>query len=107
MFRKTLILAAAFAGAATIATTVQAQDRASWFKSLKQPTTGYSCCDISDCRRTEAEWKKGQWWAKVEGEWTAIPDRKRLNIASIDGDAYVCSGPFKVVYCFVPPLMGL
>ncbi len=49
---------------ATVATG-QSQDRGSWFKSLKQPGTGYSCCDISDCRRAEADWREGQWWAVV------------------------------------------
>lgn len=85
----------------------QAEDRGAWFKSLKQPVTGASCCDISDCRRAEAEWKNGQWWADVQGEWTPIPKDKELNKASIDGAAYVCSGLARRIYCFVPPTMTM
>ena len=110
----------------------QSTPRAKWFKDLVQPGNGIKCCDVSDCRRTEAEWRNGQWWARVPGgatgEWTAIePGRVLLNPKSIDGDAYVCSsGPYAAgqsyvpgtghmvttpaapatIYCFVPPTMG-
>ena len=87
--------------------TAVAEDRGAWFKSLRQPKTGMSCCDISDCRRTTADWRDGQWWARVEGEWTPIPQEKQLEKVSIDGDAYVCSGPTRVIYCFVPPTFGM
>jgi hypothetical protein len=83
------------------------QDRGSWFKSLRQPMTGFSCCDISDCRRTDADWRQGQWWAVVSGEWTPIPPDKELEKQSIDGDAYVCSSPTRRIYCFVKPTMGM
>jgi hypothetical protein len=83
-----------------------AQDRASWFKSLKQPGTGISCCDISDCKRTSADWRDGQWHAVVNGEWTPIPPEKELDKKSIDGDAYVCSSPTRRVYCFIRPDFG-
>jgi len=83
-----------------------AQDRGSWFKSLKQPGSGFSCCDISDCKRTEADWRGGQWWAVVSGEWTPIPRDKELDKQSIDGDAYVCSSPNRRIYCFVRPDIG-
>ncbi len=86
--------------------TANAQDRSSWFKSLKQPGTGISCCDISDCRRAEADWRDGQWHAVVEGEWTPIPPEKELDKESIDGDAYVCSSPTRRIYCFIKPDFG-
>lgn len=88
------------------ATTVQAEDRGSWFKSLKQNITGASCCDISDCRRADADWRKGQWWADVQGEMTPIPPEKVLAKHSIDGEAYVCSGYDRRIYCFVPPILS-
>jgi hypothetical protein len=84
-----------------------AQDRGAWFKSLKQPVTGASCCDISDCRRADADWKDGQWWADVEGQWTPIPKEKELKKTSIDGEAYVCSGYGRKIFCFVPPVMSM
>lgn len=78
-----------------------------WFKSLKQPGSGFSCCDKSDCRRTDADWRAGQWWAVVSGEWTPIPqDKVLLDKQSIDGDAYVCSSPNRRIYCFVRPDIG-
>ena len=86
--------------------TAQGQDRASWFKSLKQPGTGVSCCDISDCKRAEADWRDGQWHAVVNGEWTPIPPEKELDKESIDGDAYVCSSPTRRIYCFIKPDFG-
>ena len=73
----------------------------------RQPVTGASCCDISDCRQTKADWQKGQWWADVQGEWTPIPKEKELAKTSIDGEAYVCSGYDRRIYCFVPPIMSM
>jgi len=81
----------------------RAEDRGAWFKSLRQPKTGFSCCDISDCRRAEADWRNGQWWAVVDGAWTPIPPEKELDKRSIDGDAYVCASPTRRIYCFVKP----
>ena len=83
------------------------ENRRAWFKSLTQPTTGGSCCDLSDCARTDADWHDGQWWAVVSGEWTAIPRDRELDKQSIDGDAYVCSSPSRSIYCFVKPTMAM
>lgn len=77
-----------------------------WFKSLRQNTTGASCCDVADCQITRADWR-GQWFAEVQGEMTPIPDDKVLkNKGSPDGEAYVCSGYDRRIYCFVPPWSG-
>ncbi len=91
----------------TLPDSAQAEERRAWFKSLKQPDTGYSCCDISDCRRTDANWRQGQWWAVVSGEWTPIPPEKELDKRSIDGDAYVCSSPTRRIYCFIKPTLAM
>lgn len=104
--------------------------RSQWFKSLKVPVNGASCCDVSDCHWTEAEWRENAWWARVpapDGPWTEVPEDKILKHPySIDGRAYVChsnpssggsapgpgasssSGPVTPalppnIYCFVPP----
>lgn len=93
------------------------RSRGDWFKSLMQPgTSDVSCCDISDCRRTVAEWQDGSWWADVQGTWRPIPAESVLvSPKSIDGDAYVCSGEASradrhfiepKIYCFIPPLLG-
>jgi len=98
--------------------------RSRWFKSLLMPQTGNSCCDVSDCHQTRAEWRAGQWWALVEGKMAPIPPERVLSTPrSIDGEAYVCngagysgegaaSGPTTMqphdppIYCFVPPNLG-
>ncbi len=94
-----LVAACAFAFVASAG----AEDRGAWFKSLRMPNTGFSCCDISDCRRTDANWRDGQWWAVVDGAWTPIPPSRELDKQSIDGDAYVCASPTRRIYCFVKP----
>lgn len=84
------------------------EERATWFRSLKQPESGMSCCDVSDCRRTAWDRKGDQWFAEIEGNMTPIPDKKVLqDKPSIDGDAYVCAGPRGTIYCFVPPSMAM
>ena len=97
---------------------VQAKDqnRSDWFKSLTQPSSNESCCDISDCHKTSAKWESGGWWAEVRGRWRAVPQGVVLvRPYSIDGDAYVCSGDpandeghhiDPVIFCFVPPDAG-
>lgn len=91
---------------------VAAQDRAAWFKSLRQPDTGMSCCDISDCKKTQAKWSKGGWSAIVRGYPRAIPPNIILkNNPSIDGEAYVCASEYgppdkAQLYCFIPPSPG-
>lgn len=85
----------------------RAEDTGSWLRSLRQPDTGLSCCDISDCRQTEADWHSGQWWAKVDGQMTPIPKQKELQKSSADGEAYVCAGQQRKIYCFIPPNMSM
>lgn len=97
-------------------------DRATWFKSLTQPGTGFNCCDIADCGEAKATFQRGQWWVtQVVGrrppdfaepftiyEGPALPVNPHNVLAdppSIDGRAYACI-VFEQVRCFVPPAMG-
>jgi len=94
----------------TVAAQAGDSSRSEWFRSLKQPGSGFSCCDISDCRRTEAEWR-GEGWAalsRVPGKgWVSVPRDKVLEQPkSLDGDAYLCELPNAKVLCFVPPDFG-
>lgn len=73
---------------------------------LKQPGTDNYCCDVSDCRCAEAEWRHGQWWAIVQGVSMPIPRDKELAVKSIDSYAYACSGWARVIFCFIPPNFG-
>ena len=105
------MLAAALAVSACLEKPLRAEDldRAEWFKSLMMPGSQVPCCDISDCARTEAHWRDGQWWAKVRGLFVPIPRDRELNRQSIDGDAYVCASyaEDRMIFCFIPPLMPM
>ena len=100
------ILLAVLASSASSAAT--GDGRRDWIEGLKQPRTGNSCCDISDCRKTLAEWRRDGWWAMVYGRWTPVPPETLLNgECSYDGDAYVCASWSAGVLCFVPPSMPM
>lgn len=85
--------------------------RGKWFGSLKT-SDGHSCCDVSDCNATKADWRDGQWFADVRGLERAIPPEKVLkHPQSIDGEAYVCATAignpaYATIYCFIPPSPG-
>jgi hypothetical protein len=98
--------------------------RAGWFETLKTPS-GESCCNMSDCRPTRAEWRSDTegWWAHVNGKWRPVPaDKVLTSPRSIDGAAYLCMGrdpPYGhgslpgdvtsmlgAIFCFVPPDLG-
>jgi hypothetical protein len=107
------VVFSAFLGLASFST-AHAGGRAAWFQSLRIPGTKASCCDISDCHRTEADWRDGNWWALVENKWRRVPQSSVLrHPGSLDGFAYVCTGSpaWSVggvwseppIYCFVPP----
>lgn len=108
---------------ATAAETGQStRERSQWFRSLERPDVGGSCCDISDCHQTSAEWRGGaggQWFAAINGRMRAIrPELIVKNPVSIDGEAYVCHGADIVdeenpsditlgqIFCFIPPSPG-
>ena len=78
-------------------------EKDAWFRSLKQPGSGFSCCSRSDCTRTDAVFSKGRWQAVVNGVWTLIPPEKELDTMSYDGEAYVCNKPDGKIICFVRP----
>lgn len=99
-----------------------AEDRASWFKSLIQPGTGFNCCDVADCGEAQALFRRGQWWVtRVTGrkppdfidpftiyDGPALPvnpNNVLTDPLSIDGRAYACV-VFSGIRCFVPPAMG-
>ena len=53
-----------------------------WYKELKQPGTGFSCCNGTingiegDCRPTRAYvTDDGTWRAMIDGQWVLVPPR--------------------------------
>lgn len=77
-----------------------------WYKNLKQPGTGYSCCDgdatHGDCRPTRAyKTSDGTWRALVDGHWQPVPPSVVLKTLAPDGNSHVCAGKSGMIYCFI------
>lgn len=105
--------------------------RSKWFESLKTQFGG-SCCNLTDCRQTEAkQLADGNWLAVLTDwrgpRWVPIPPNAVLkNPKSIDGEAYICNSEGAaahtaygsgvgvhqvpdndgIIFCFVPPIPG-
>ena len=79
-----------------------------WFKALKNPQNGRSCCDQSDCARTEARTHGDQWQARApDGSWITVPpDSVVHNQGNPTGEPVLCAdAPTERgwrVLCFVP-----
>ncbi len=79
-----------------------------WYKGLKQPGTGYSCCNGTvdgvegDCRPTRA-WlgDDGQWRAILDGREIIVPPRVVLKQLAPDGNSHICAGKSGMIYCFL------
>lgn len=79
-----------------------------WYQQLKQPGTGYSCCNGTvngiegDCRPTRAYLtEEGQWRALIDGKWVLVPPRAVLKQLAPDGRSHVCASRSGVIYCFL------
>jgi hypothetical protein len=102
-----------------------------WFKSLERPDMpgprgNRSCCDVSDCHRTEFSLKDGHYRARLGRlrsnsappaweltEWVDVPDDRVIkDRGNPVGEAVICHGEsttdsdnlFHIphIYCFVP-----
>jgi hypothetical protein len=62
-----------------------------WYKTLRQPGTGYGCCDNKDCRPTTARVRDGSIEVLVDGEWTRVPRNTILDVKSPDLSTHVCA----------------
>jgi hypothetical protein len=79
-----------------------------WYQELKQPSTGYSCCNGTmngiegDCRPTRAYvTEDGQWRALIDGRWVPIPPRAVLEQLAPDGRSHICASRSGMIYCFI------
>ena len=79
-----------------------------WYQDLRQPGTGYSCCNGSargnegDCRPTRAyQDDEGRWFALLNGRWVAIAPQVILDRMSPDGRAHLCANPYGRIFCFL------
>lgn len=84
---------------------------ATWFRSLRQPWTGASCCDVADCRITASRPTGSRWEARApDGEWVSVPPSRVLSSeVHPRGVAVLCARQDVLphsgweVLCFVPP----
>ena len=75
---------------------------APWFRDLREPDTGRSCCSISDCRPTEARTRGDHYEVLIEGQWLAVPPDKVLNRSdNPTGRPIVCWTRTLGIMCFV------
>src|SRR5882757_9460872 len=79
-----------------------------WYKELKQPDTGYSCCNgrsntsEGDCRPTRAYLSDdGMWYALLNGRWVPVPPRVVLKQLAPDGRSHICASKNGMIYCFL------
>lgn len=79
-----------------------------WYKELKQPGTGFSCCNgrtnssEGDCRPTRAYMNDdGVWYALINGRWIPVPPRVVLKQLAPDGGSHICASKSGMIYCFL------
>ena len=80
----------------------------SFYSTLVRKDTKTSCCNLSDCRPTEARMVNDHYEVKVDGAWLPVPKEAIQNISAPDGGAHVCAPPQVgatkgKVYCVVLP----
>lgn len=80
-----------------------------WYQELKQPETGYPCCNGTtgviegDCRPTRAYLDDaGTWRALMDGRWVIVPPRVILQTTAPDGRSHICANRSGTIYCFIP-----
>jgi hypothetical protein len=79
-----------------------------FYSKLVRKDTKTSCCNLSDCRPTEARMVDDHYEVKVDGAWLRVPKEAIQNISAPDGGAHVCAPPQVgvtkgKVYCVVLP----
>jgi hypothetical protein len=79
-----------------------------WYKDLRQPDSGYSCCNgrsdgrDGDCRPTRAYLNDdGVWYALLDGRWVPVPPRVVLKQLAPDGRSHICASRSGMIYCFL------
>lgn len=73
-----------------------------WYRSLKAPDIGGSCCSIADCRPVEARQIGDRWEVLTETGWQLVLPERVLHQPNLDGRPIACQ-VLGEVRCFVPP----
>jgi hypothetical protein len=75
---------------------------AQWYRSLRTPDTGVSCCSVADCRPVQARQVEDHWEVLTEDGWRVVPAQRVLQRRNMDGRPIACQVLGRV-RCFVPP----
>ena len=75
---------------------------APWFRALRVPGTGTSCCSIADCRPADSRVVEGHYEVLINGKWLPVPQDLILrDKENPTGRAVVCWTPSAGIMCFV------
>ncbi len=76
-----------------------------WYSTLRQPGTGFDCCNGQDCRPTTVRQQGATLEVLVDGEWTSVPPETIVNTIPPDAKNHVCApkGPWspKLIFCVI------
>lgn len=76
---------------------------APWFRGLRQPGTGMSCCSIADCRRVDYEITPDGYVVRLNGMSMPVPPERVLHrMSNPTGRGVACYTPDMGIMCFVP-----
>jgi hypothetical protein len=75
---------------------------ARWYRSLKAPDIGGSCCSIADCRPVEARQVDDHWEVLTDEGWEPVLPERVLRQENLDGRPIACK-ILGEIRCFVPP----
>jgi hypothetical protein len=73
-----------------------------WYRSLRIPDAGGSCCGIADCRPVEARQVEGHWEVLTEAGWQPVLPQRVVHQENLDGRPIACE-ILGEIRCFVPP----
>jgi hypothetical protein len=82
-------------------------EHAEWYRSLKVPGSGASCCNDKDCMPTDYRVRDGLYEVPVGFMWVVVPRARVLkNVPNPTGRAVVCRHG-ETIFCFVPIAEGV
>jgi hypothetical protein len=82
-------------------------EHAEWYRGLKVPGTGSSCCNDKDCMPTDYRIREGLYEVPVGFMWVVVPNARVIrNVPNPVGRAVVCRHG-ETIFCFVPIAEGV
>jgi hypothetical protein len=77
-----------------------------WFRDLRQPDSGISCCDVADGHEVDYRVRGGTYYVMIEGREYPVPPRKIVrNQGNPTGSGvvfYSMIGSRPLILCFIP-----